>query len=134
MYLSYDEYVEIMKNPSVGQDSFDNYLVYAEAVVDAFTFSVIGKKNLMTVPYYKDMIKKATAFQIEYMAKADSIDSYMDESGKKVASRSVTIGGTSESVTYANNDAEAMTSGGMKVAPVAAFALAPVKALGRMVC
>lgn len=130
MYISYTEYVKTVKNPKVGFECFDMVELYAEAVISSFTFGVIERDRLLDDSAYGDLIRKATALQIDFMS-SQGVEAYVDESGRKVSSRSVSVGGTSESVAYAE-DKSAKAGGGMRVCPMSAAILAPVRAMGRV--
>lgn len=136
-YLTYEEYTSLsLKKEKVSEDLFIAYEVYAEGIIDSFTFDVIAREDLMNEEYYSDKIKKAMAYQIDYMTSTtDDASVYAEESGKKVSSESVSVGETSESVSYSYDSGveNNRTAGGIKVAPLAVPFLNKVKAIGRQV-
>lgn len=134
-YLTYEEYSKfsLAKEP-VEESLFEAYETYAEAVIDSFTFYAIEKNSLLEDDYYSEKIKKAVAYQIDYMSNiSESVLEYAQEAGKKVSSQSLSVGETSENISYSydNSDNGNRTAGGMKVAPLAVALLGKVKALGR---
>lgn len=128
MYLEYTDYQRIVGKPAVKEEDFMSVEVYAEAIIDALTFGVIQKRNLMADAGCRDSIKKAMALQIEFMSKES-----FDTDGKVVSSRSTTVGGVSESVSY-DTSKSGVTVNGMVVSQIAASLLAPIRALGRKIC
>lgn len=134
-YLTYEEYSKLsLAKEKVEEDVFEAYETYAEAVVDSYTFDVIGRKSLMEDDYYSEKVKKAVAYQIDYMASVtEDASEYAQKTEKKVSSQSLSVGETSETISYSydNSDNGNRTAGGVKVAPLAVALLGKVKALGR---
>ena len=133
MYLTYDEYLAKSKNPKVTEVSFEMYEPYAEAVINAYSFGIIDRENLIADNIHAKTIKLATALQIDFMA-TGGIDGYIGESGKDISSRSVSVGGTSESVSYGSSGSSKgnKATGGMEVHPFAVSLLPPIIAMGRV--
>ena len=145
-YLSFEEYKEFSLLPAekrLSESLFEAFEIYAEVVVNSFTFDAIEKYNLLNDEYYAPKVKKAVAYQIDYMNDEDnnsdsSLSSFTKEGEKVISSHSVTVGETSESISYDNsavnsngNSIENRASGGLKVSPLAVPILAKVRALGR---
>lgn len=146
-YLSFEEYkklsLETSDDKKLSENLFEAFEIYAEVVVNSFTFDAIEKYNLLNDEYYAPKIKRAVAYQIDYMnddesSSDSSLTSFTKEGEKVISSHSVTVGETSESVSYDNsaintngNSIENRASGGLKVSPLAVPLLAKVRALGR---
>lgn len=145
-YLSYEEYKELSLVPAekrLSESLFEAFEIYAEVVINSFTFDVIEKYKLLNDDYYAPKVKKAVAYQIDYMNDEDnnldsSLSTFTKEGEKVISSHSVTVGETSESISYDNsalnsngNSIENRASGGLKVSPLAVPILAKVRALGR---
>lgn len=136
-YLTYDEYTALsLKKEQVSDDLFTAYEVYAEGVIDSYTFDVISKESLMDEDFYSEKIKKAMAYQIDYMTSAtDDASMYAQDAGKKVSSESISVGETSENVSYSYDSSveSNKAAGEIKVAPLAVPFLGKVRALGRQI-
>ena len=145
-YLSYEEYKELSLVPTekrLSESLFEAFEIYAEVVINSFTFDAIEKYKLLIDDYYAPKVKKAVAYQIDYMNDEDSnsdssLSTFTKEGEKVISSHSVTVGETSESISYDNgavnsngNSLENRASGGLKVSPIAVPILAKVRALGR---
>ena len=136
-YLTYEEYTALsLKKEQVSEDLFLAYEVYAEGIIDSYTFDVISREFLMNEDFYSEKIKKAMAYQIDYMTSAtDEASTYAEEAGKKVSSESISVGETSEKVSYSYDSSveSNKAAGGIKVAPLAVPFLGKVRALGRQI-
>lgn len=136
-YLTYEEYKKLsLKKEVVTKDLFTAYEVYAEGVIDSYTFDVIGRESLMDDDYYSDKVKKAMAYQVDYMTTAtDDASTFAESAEKKVSSESISVGETSENVSYSydNSNNGNKATGGIKVAPLAVSVLSKIKALGRQI-
>lgn len=135
-YLTYEDYKKLAfdKNNLLDEDTFDSYEIYAEAVVDGFTFDVISKESwMLNDTYYSSKIKNAVCRQIEFMSNEESsISEYEKKEGSNVSSYSVSVGGTSESVSYnSTSDFSNFSVGGVKIAPLAVSLLSKLRAKGR---
>lgn len=136
-YLTYGEYTALsLKKEKVSEDLFLAYEVYAEGIIDSYTFDVISRENLMDEDFYSEKIRKAMAYQIDYMTSAtDEASTYAEDAGKKVSSESISVGETSENVSYSYDSSveSNKAAGGIKVAPLAVPFLSKVRALGRQI-
>lgn len=136
-YLTYEEYTALsLKKEKVSEDLFLAYEVYAEGIIDSYTFDAISKESLMDEDFYNEKIKKAMAYQIDYMTSAtDEAFTYAQDAGKRVSSESISVGETSENVSYSYDSSveSNRAAGGIKVAPLAVPFLGKVRALGRQI-
>lgn len=135
-YLSYTEYTALTRasNP-VEKTDFDAYEEAAEVVIDSYVFDAIQRFDLLENDRYTSKIKKAVTLQVDYIrATCETAEEYA-ASDKEEASHSVSVGETSESVTYIHDgkDSANKASGGSKVAPLAVALLTKIKAIGRSV-
>ena len=67
-YLSYEEYKELSLVPDekrLSESLFEAFEIYAEVVINSFTFDAIEKYNLLNDEYYAPKVKKAVAYQID---------------------------------------------------------------------
>lgn len=114
--------------------------IYTAEAVDAYCFRAISRQNLLSDDYYGDIIRKAMAFQIVFMYElgGEAAASGADASaGEEVASESETIGNYSHSKTYASGNgfsSRPAQVGGIRISPIAASLLAPIRAMGRQMC
>lgn len=130
MYLTLADYKEAFPNHKVSDDDFIAFESVAESAIDSATFSVL-KKDSSVLAFYADTVRKAVGLQLEFMGSFASLDSYCAEAGKAMASHSVTVGGTSESVTYKDSSVLSFCDGGLKISPLVVSMLAPIRAMGR---
>lgn len=131
MYLEYDEY-KAMTGATISEADYPVYEDMAETIVDAYTFSVL-KRNGNALSVYGEKVKRAMVYQLSLMGSYKSLEAYSADNAEGVQSRSVTVGGTSESVTYKANGNDSSNVYGMKIAPLAKAVLAPVRACGRVI-
>ena len=134
MYLEYDEFIAMANNGAgnVTEADYPAFEQVAETIVDAFTFSVL-KKGPDAMKRFGVAVKSAMYHQISFMGAYGSIESFVKDSEGTVQSRSVNVGGTSESITYANPGAMASRRvAGLKVSPLTCMILAPLRAEGRV--
>lgn len=129
-YLTYSEYTEAVKSP-MSEADFDVFEAMAEEVVDAYTFDAVERYGLMSSDIYAKRIKKAVAYETDTIADTDGAT----VTEREIASRSVTVGETSESVTYVTNGQGDVTTlvNGIMLSPVARTLLTKVRAMGRIV-
>ncbi len=129
-YLTYSEYTEAVKSP-MSEADFDVFEAMAEEVVDAYTFDAVERYGLMSSDIYAKRIKKAVAYETDTIADTDGAT----VTEREIASRSVTVGETSESVTYVTNGQGDVTTlvNGIMLSPVARALLTKVRAMGRIV-
>lgn len=129
-YLTYSEYTEAVKSP-MSEADFDVYEAIAEEVVDAYTFDAVERYGLMSSEIYAKRVKKAVAYETDVIADTDGAT----VTERDIASRSVTVGETSESVTYVTNGQCEVTTlvNGFKLSSVARTLLTKIRAMGRVV-
>lgn len=130
MYLTLADYKEAFPNHKVADDDFIAYESVAESAIDSATFSVL-RKDSEVFECFSFRLKKIMGLQLEFMGSFASLDSYCAEAGKAMASHSVTVGGTSESVTYKDSSVLSFCDGGLKISPLVVSMLAPIRAMGR---
>lgn len=131
MYLEYEEY-KAMAGNTISEEDYPGYEDMAEAIVDAYTFGVL-KKNDKALSTYGYKVKQAMVYQLALMGSYKSLDAYSADNAEDVQARSVTVGGTSESVTYKSSGYSGNNVNGMRLAPLAKVLLAPVRACGRII-
>lgn len=128
-YLTYEEYSAYKATP-MSEDEFNVCEPIAEEIINAYVFDAIERHNLMASEYYAEKIKRAVALEADVVKDTDGATSVE----RDIASHSVTVGETSESITYANdNQPVTMYVNGIKLAPLARTLLVKARALGRAV-
>lgn len=132
MYLEYSEYMAMAGDKAlISEGDYMFYEEVAETIIDAYTFSLL-KKDKRAMADYGTWVKKAMLHQLQFMGGYKSLEAYTAESGAGIQSRSVNVGGTSESVTY-RAEGPASHVNGLKVDNLAGVILAPLRARGRII-
>lgn len=131
MYLSYEELKVLDPSLEVTAEEWSAMSLQIDALVDKLTFGVIEQRSVMSIPTLAEKVKRAVAVE----ARAIVVRGGLDECAKiaDVSSKTVNIGGISESVSYATPSSRIDWMDGLPVSKVAVSLLSRITGIGRQV-
>ena len=101
-----------------------------DAMVDRLTFGVIEQRSVMSIPTLAERAKRAVAVEARAIATRGGLEACAKIA--EVSSKSVNVGGISESVVYSTPSGEDFIDG-IPVSKVAVSLLSKITALGRQI-
>ena len=129
MYLTYDELLAIDPSIQITADEWPSYALQIDALVDRLAFGVIPERGVMAIPTLADKVKRAVAVEARTIVTRGGLDACAK--AEKVVSKSVNVGGISESVSYQSDSSGEDWIDGIPVSKVAVSLLSKITALGR---
>lgn len=129
MYLSYEELKALDPTIKVTAEEWSGWSLQIDAMVDRMTFGVIEKGNVMSIPTLADSVKRAVAVEARAIYTRGGLEQCMKMAD--VSSKSVNVGGISESVSYVSDSSKTEWIDGLPVSKIALSVLSKVIALGR---
>ena len=130
MYLTHEELMSLDPTLKVTAEEWTAMSLQIDALVDRLTFGVIEQGSVMSIPTLAERVKRAVAVEARAIATRGGL-----EAGAKMAevsSKSVNVGGISESVVYSTPSGEDFIDG-IPVSKVAVSLLSKITALGRQI-
>ena len=101
------------------------------SLVDRLTFGIIPERGVMAIPTLADSVRRAVAVEARAIKAKGGLDKCMAETG--ITSKSVSVGGINESISFGSSSASEDTVDGIPVSKIAQSLLARITALGRTV-
>ena len=129
MYLSYEELKVLDPSIKVTAEEWTAMSLQIDAMVDRLTFDVIGQRSVMSIPTLADKVKRAVAVEARTIVTRGGLDACAK--AEKGVSKSVNVGGISESVSYQSDSSGEDWIDGIPVSKVAVSLLSKITALGR---
>ena len=129
MYLTFEELKTLDPSIKVTAEEWTAMSLQIDAMVDRLTFDVIGQRGVMSIPTLAEKVKRAVAVEARAIVTRGGFDACAK--AEKVASKSVNIGGISESVSYVSDSSSEDWMDGIPVSKVAVSLLSKIIALGR---
>ena len=130
MYLSYEELKVLDPSIKVTAEEWTAMSLQIDAMVDRLTFDVIGQRSVMSIPTLAERVKRAVAVEARAIAARGGLEACAKMA--EVSSKSVNVGGISESVVYSTPSGEDFIDG-IPVSKVAVSLLSKITALGRQI-
>lgn len=130
MYLTYEELKALDPTITVTAEEWPAMSLQIDALVDRLTFGVIPERSVMEIPTLAERVKRAVAIEARAITVHGGLEACIKES--KVLSKTVNVGGISESVSY-QSDAKTEWMDGIPVSKIAVSMLSKVIALGRQI-
>lgn len=129
MYLSYEELNAMDPTIGIKAEDWTAYALQIDSMVDRLTFGVIPERGVMLIPTLAESVKRAVAVEARAITVRGGLDACAKAS--QMASRTVNVGGISESVSYSTPSSGDEWMDGIPVSKVAVSLLSKVIALGR---
>lgn len=129
MYLTFEELKTLDPSIKVTAEEWTAMSLQIDAMVDRLTFDVIGQRGVMSIPTLAEKVKRAVAVEARAIVTRGGLDACAK--AEKVVSKSVNVGGISESVSYQSDSSGEDWMDGIPVSKVAVSLLSKVIALGR---
>ena len=129
MYLTYEELKSLDPSLKVTAEEWAAMSLQIDAMVDRLTFGVIGQRSVMSIPTLAEKVKRAVAVEARTIVTRGGLDA--GAKAAKVSSRTVNVGGISESVSYQSDSSGEDWIDGIPVSKVAVSLLSKITALGR---
>ena len=129
MYLTYEELKTLDPSIKVTAEEWTAMSLQIDAMVDRLTFDVIGQRSVMSIPTLAEKVKRAVAVEARTIVTRGGLDACAKAS--QLSSRTVNVGGISESVSYQSDSSGEDWIDGIPVSKVAVSLLSKITALGR---
>ena len=129
MYLTYEELKSLDPTLEVTAEEWAAMSLQIDAMVDRLTFGVIEQRSVMSIPTLAERVKRAVAVEARAIVTRGGLDACAK--AEKVVSKSVNVGGISESVSYQSDSSGEDWIDGIPVSKVAVSILSRIIALGR---
>ena len=130
MYLTYEELMSLDPTLKVTAEEYTAMSLQIDALVDRLTFGVIEQGSVMSIPTLAERVKRAVAVEARAIATMGGLEACAKMA--EVSSKSVNVGGISESVVYSTPSGEDFIDG-IPVSKVAVSLLSKITALGRQI-
>ena len=130
MYLTHEELMSLDPTLKVTAEEWTAMSLQIDALVDRLTFGVIEQGSVMSIPTLAERVKRAVAVEARAIATRGGLEAGAKMS--EVSSKSVNVGGISESVVYSTPSGEDFIDG-IPVSKVAVSLLSKITALGRQI-
>ena len=131
MYLTYDELLAIDPSIQITAEEWPSYALQIDALVDRLTFGIIPERGVMAIPTLAESVRRAVAVEARAIKAKGGLDKCMAETG--ITSKSVSVGGITESISFGSSSASEDTVDGLPVSKIAQSLLARITAIGRTV-
>lgn len=128
MYLTHKELMSLDPTLKVTAEEWTAMSLQIDALVDRLTFGVIEQRSVMSIPTLAERVKRAVAVEARAIATRGGLEACAKMA--EVSSRTVNVGGISESVSYSTPSADDFIDG-IPVSKVAVSLLSKITALGR---
>ena len=129
MYLTFEELKSLDPSLKVTAEEWAAMSLQIDAMVDRLTFGVIEQRSVMSIPTLAERVKRAVAVEARAIMTRGGLDACAK--AEKVVSKSVNVGGISESVSYQSDSSGEDWIDGIPVSKVAVSLLSRIIALGR---
>ena len=129
MYLTYEELKSLDPSLKVTAEEWAAMSLQIDAMVDRLTFGVIEQRSVMSIPTLAERVKRAVAVEARAIVTRGGLDACAK--AEKVVSKSVNVGGISDSVSYRSDSSGEVWIDGIPVSTVAVSLLSTITALGR---
>ena len=129
MYLTHEELMSLDPTLKVTAEEWTAMSLQIDALVDRLTFGVIEQRSVMSIPTLAERVKRAVAVEARAIMTRGGLDACVKAA--KVSSRTVNVGGISESVSYQSDSSGEDWIDGIPVSKVAVSLLSKITALGR---
>ena len=130
MYLTHEELMSLDPTLKVTAEEWTAMSLQIDALVDRLTFGVIEQGSVMSIPTLAERVKRAVAVEARAIATRGGLEACAKRA--EVSSKSVNVGGISESVVYSTPSGEDFIDG-IPVSKVAVSLLSKITALGRQI-
>ena len=130
MYLTHEELMSLDPTLKVTAEEWTAMSLQIDALVDRLTFGVIEQRSVMSIPTLAERVKRAVAVEARAIATRGVLEACAKMA--EVSSKSVNVGGISESVVYSTPSGEDFIDG-IPVSKVAVSLLSKITALGRQI-
>ena len=130
MYLTHEELMSLDPTLKVTAEEWTAMSLQIDALVDRLTFGVIEQGSVMSIPTLAERVKRAVAVEARAIATRGGLEACAKMA--EVSSKSVNVGGMSESVVYSTPSGEDFIDG-IPVSKVAVSLLSKITALGRQI-
>ena len=130
MYLTHEELMSLDPTLKVTAEEWTAMSLQIDALVDRLTFGVIEQGSVMSIPTLAERVKRAVAVEARAIATRGGSEACAKMA--EVSSKSVNVGGISESVVYSTPSGEDFIDG-IPVSKVAVSLLSKITALGRQI-
>ena len=130
MYLTHEELMSLDPTLKVTAEEWTAMSLQIDALVDRLTFGVIEQGSVMSIPTLAERVKRAVAVEARAIATRGGLEACAKMA--EGSSKSVNVGGISESVVYSNSSGEDFIDG-IPVSKVAVSLLSKITALGRQI-
>ena len=130
MYLTHEELMSLDPTLKVTAEEWTAMSLQIDALVDRLTFGVIEQGSVMSIPTLAERVKRAVAVEARAIAPRGGLEACTKMA--EVSSKSVNVGGISESVVYSTPSGEDFIDG-IPVSKVAVSLLSKITALGRQI-
>ena len=130
MYLTHEELMSLDPTLKVTAEEWTAMSLQIDALVDRLTFGVIEQSSVMSIPTLAERVKRAVAVEARAIATRGGLEACAKMAA--VSSKSVNVGGISESVVYSTPSGEDFIDG-IPASKVAVSLLSKITALGRQI-
>lgn len=128
MYLTHEELMSLDPTLKVTAEEWTAMSLQIDALVDRLTFGVIEQRSVMSIPTLAERVKRAVAVEARAIVMRGGLEACAKMA--EVSSKSVNVGGISESVSYSTPSGDNFIDG-LPVSKVAVSLLSKITALGR---